>query len=332
VKKKLIWCAVAFSLVGGFFCWSLYHFLTTPGPQLKQPVIVFVPGGTTLWETTQLLVSEGLVTNGRFFSWWARLTGVDRKIKNGEYEFTNSLSPVEILRRLTEGKGLRHTVTITEGMTLKQIVALLAAKGLGSEESFLCLNTDQTFLARWGLPSQGIEGYLYPDTYYFSWLASPEEILGRMIERFYTVLKPDMYRRATALALSVHEVITLASLIEKETGADIERPLVSAVFHNRLRKGIPLQCDPTVIYGLDDFDGNLTREHLQTLTPYNTYLLRGLPPGPIANPGLKSILAALQPASQNYLYFVAKGDGTHEFSSDLATHNRAVQRFQKRQS
>ena len=220
-------------------------------------------------------------------------------------------------------------VTITEGMTLKQIATLLATKGLGAEESFLCLNADQAFLERWGLPSQGMEGYLYPDTYYFSWLASPEEILGRMIERFYTVLRPDMYRRAAALDLSAHEVITLASLIEKETGTDAERPLVSAVFHNRLKKGIPLQCDPTVIYGLDHFDGNLTRAHLQTPTPYNTYLLRGLPPGPIANPGLKAILAALQPADQNYLYFVARGDGTHEFSSDLATHNRAVQRFQK---
>ena len=329
MKKKLIWCAVAIFLIGGFFCWDLYHFLTTPGPELKQPIILFVPRGTTLWETTQLLVSEGLVTNGRLFSWWARLTGVDRKVKNGEYEFTDSLSPSEILRRLTEGKGLRHIVTITEGMTLKQITALLAAKGLGAEESFLCLNTDPAFLARWGLPSQGMEGYLYPDTYHFSWLASPEEILGRMIERFYTTFRPDMYRRAASLALSVHEVMTLASLIEKETGTDSERPLVSAVFHNRLRKGIPLQCDPTVIYGLDHFDGDLTRAHLQTPTPYNTYLLRGLPPGPIANPGLKAILAALQPASQNYFYFVARGDGTHEFSSDLATHNRAVQRFQK---
>lgn len=329
MKKKLILYTVALFLTGSFFCWYLYLFLTTPGPRLKQTVIVFVPKGTTLWETTQLLVSEGMVTDGRLFSWWARLTGADRKIKNGEYEFTDPLSPLEILRRLTEGRGLRHVVTITEGMTLKQIAALLATKGLGAEESFLCLNADQAFLERWGLPSQGMEGYLYPDTYYFSWLASPEEILGRMIGRFYTVLRPDMYRRAAALDLSAHEVITLASLIEKETGTDAERPLVSAVFHNRLKKGIPLQCDPTVIYGLDHFDGNLTRAHLQTPTPYNTYLLHGLPPGPIANPGLKAILAALQPADQNYLYFVARGDGTHEFSSDLATHNRAVQRFQK---
>ena len=132
--------------------------------------------------------------------------------------------------------------------------------------------------------------------------------------------------------MSPHEVVTLASLVEKETGAAAERPLVSAVFHNRLKKGMLLQCDPTVIYGIANFDGNLTRLHLQTPTPYNTYVNPGLPPGPIANPGLQALLAALNPVDGPYLYFVARGDGTHEFSSDLATHNRAVQRFQKGRS
>ena len=177
-----------------------------------------------------------------------------------------------------------------------------------------------------------MEGYLYPDTYQFSWSASPEEILGRMVERFYTAVSPAMYRRAAAMDLSLHQVITLASLIEKETGAATERTLVASVFYNRLRQGIPLQCDPSVIYGLDKFDGNLTRQHLLTPTPYNTYLFRGLPPGPIASPGLEAILAALNPARLDYLYFVARGDGTHVFSSDLATHNRAVQRFQRGRS
>jgi UPF0755 protein len=197
------------------------------------------------------------------------------------------------------------------------------------------LNTEPHFLARWGLPPQGLEGYVYPDTYHFSWLASPEEIVGQLVARLYTALSPDLYRRAATLGLSMHEVLTLASLIEKETAVAEERTLVSAVFHNRLRKRMPLQCDPTVIYGLirlDQFDGNLTRQHLRTPTAYNTYLLPGLPPGPIASPGIESIRAALHPAENTYLYFVARGDGTHVFSSNLAEHNRAVQYFQKRQS
>jgi UPF0755 protein len=156
--------------------------------------------------------------------------------------------------------------------------------------------------------------------------------LGRMAERFYATINSAMYRQAAALDLSMHQVITLASIIEKETGAPAERPLVAAVFYNRLRKGMPLQSDPTVIYGITHFDGNLTRQHLLTPTPYNTYLFHGLPPGPIASPGLESLLAALYPAERDYLYFVAKGDGTHVFSSDLNTHNRAVQRFQRRHS
>jgi UPF0755 protein len=306
-----------------------YRFLTTPSPPLPHPVIVFVHKGMTMQMIAQRLVSANVIPYARLFAWWARLTGADRQIKSGEYYFTTPLSPLALLRILTSGESLHHTVTMTEGMTFKQVVTLLAAQGLGTEENFLCLNSDPTFLAVWGLPPQGIEGYLYPDTYRFSWLTPPEEILGQMIEHFYAALNPTMYHQAAALGLSMQQVITLASIIEKETSSPAERPLVAAVFYNRLRKGMPLQSDPTVIYGIEHFDGNLTRQHLLTPTPYNTYLFRGLPPGPIASASLESILAALHPAAQDYLYFVSKGDGTHVFSSDLNTHNRAVQRFQR---
>jgi UPF0755 protein len=330
VKKFFILCVLGLILALGIASWYAYRFLVSPGPPLPQPVIVLVPKGISLRAISQELAEQGLVTNGTLFSWWARWTGADRKIKTGEYEFTEALSPIDLLERLQIGQGLRVVVTIPEGFTFRQIVTALAAKGLGSAESFFCLNTDPDFLEKWGLPPQGMEGYLFPDTYYFSRFASAEEVLETMIGRFYGMFKPEMYRQADALDFSVHQVVTLASLIEKETGVAPERPLVSAVLHNRLRKGIPLQCDPTVIYGIEDFDGNLTRQHLRTLTPYNTYMIRGLPPGPIANPGLKSLLAAMQPAQEDYLYFVAKGDGSHQFSSDLASHNRAVQQYQKR--
>jgi UPF0755 protein len=328
VKRSLIISVITLSCICVFAGWRLYDFLTKPGPKLSHAVIIFVPQGATLRVTAQLLAAEGIITNARLFTWWAQFTGADRKLKSGEYLFTMPLSPLTLLRVLTSGEGLRHVVTVTEGTTFRQVVTLLAEKGLGTEEQFLCLNSDPTFLSAWGLPPQGLEGYLYPETYHFSWLESPEEILGRMVERFYTALSPAMYRQVAARGLSLHEVITLASLIEKETGTGAERALVAAVFHNRLRKGMPLQCDPSVIYGLNGFDGNLTRQHLLSPTPYNTYLFRGLPPGPIASPGLESILAALNPAKLDYLYFVARGDGTHVFSSDLDAHNRAVHRFQ----
>lgn len=332
MKKGLLWGLFALLLGVGVFGWYVHSALTTPGPSHSYPIVVLIPPGAQVRTIVRGLVSEGVLANSVVFSWWARLTNADRKIKSGEYEFTEPLSPLELLRRLTQGESRGRIVTIPEGKTIKEVAAILADKGLGTTESFLCLNTDPAFLDRWGLPPQGMEGYLFPDTYYLSRFATPEEILGKMIERFYHVFTSAMYRQADHLNMSPHEVVTLASLVEKETGATSERPLVSAVFHNRLKKGMLLQCDPTVIYGIENFDGNLTRLHLRTPTPYNTYVIPGLPPGPIANPGLHSLLATLQPADRPYLYFVGKGDGTHEFSSDLASHNRAVQQFQKRRS
>ncbi len=321
-------CCCVISLAG----WSFYKFLTTPGPPLSFPVRVFIPERSTLRKTAELLAREKLIWNWRLFSLWARFTGEDRKIQGGEYMFTTALSPLDLLRILTRGETVRYIVTVTEGMTFHQVVALLAAKGLGVEEQFSCLNADPQFLALWWLPPQGMEGYLYPATYQFSHRTSPEEILARMVERFYAALSPLTYQKIESSGFSVHQIVTLASLIEKETAVGSERNLVSAVFHNRLRQGMPLQCDSSVIYGIPGFYGNLTRQHLLTPSPYNTYLFRGLPPGPIANPSIESMLAALNPAPSNYLYFVAKGDGTHEFSVDLSTHNRAVRRFQKGQS
>ena len=332
MMRRLITGALFSVCVFGFASWLFYRFLTTPGPVLSYPVRIFIPERSTLRATAQLLAAEKLISNWRLFSLWARVTKADRKIQSGEYMFTTALSPLALLRILTQGENLRLTITIIEGMTFKQVAALLAAKGLGAEEQFLCLNDDPWFLSVWGLPPEGIEGYLYPATYQFSRRAMPEEILGHMVARFYTSISPAMYRKAESLGLSVHRVITLAALIEKETGAATERNLVSAVFYNRLRQGMPLQCDSSVIYGIPEFDGNLTRQHLLTPSPYNTYLLRGLPPGPIANPSTESVLAALNPVKSDYLYFVAKGDGTHEFSADLTSHNRAVRRFQKGRS
>ena len=330
--KKYLFFAGLFvtCLSGGVAGWFGYTFLTTPGPSLSYPVTILVKKGAPLQMVAQNLHAEGLLTNPRFFRLWARLNGRDRGMKTGAYLFTTPLSPLALLDRLEQGSVLRQSVTIPEGFTFAQIAVLLEEKGLGAAESFLCLNIDPQFLASWGLPANSLEGYLYPATYQFSVYASAEEILGTMIARFYTAVDVDMYRRAAELGLSLHELVTFASLVEKETGAAVERPLVASVFHNRLRKGIRLQCDPTVIYGIKDFDGNITRRHLRMPGPYNTYVIRGLPRGPIANPGLAALQATLYPTKSDYLYFVARGDGTHQFSTSLAEHNRAVRRFQKR--
>jgi peptidoglycan lytic transglycosylase G len=332
MRKGLFVSVVMLACGMGLLSWRLYAFLTTPTPLPSSPVLVFVHQGESLQTIARRFASAGAITNATLFAWWSRLVGKDRSLKSGEYELRTPLSPLALLQILTKGSGTRHTVTITEGMRLKEIASLLAKKGFGSEESFLCLNSDPDFLAAWGLPPEGMEGYLYPDTYYFSWLTSPEEIFGHMILRLYKAVSPDLYRQAEAQGQSWHQTLILASLIEKETSIAEERRLIAAVFHNRLRQGMPLQCDSSVIYGLPEFDGNLTRQHLQTPSLYNTYLIRGLPPGPIASPGIESIRAALNPAQSNYLYFVARGDGSHVFSSDLATHNQAVHRFQARRS
>ena len=319
-------------LIGGSVAWFGYRALMTPGPPLPQPVRFFVQKGSPLDAIARHLHTEGVLNQVWVFRLWARWSGMDRRIKPGEYLFPKALSPLELLTRLSQGQLVRRTITIPEGFSLVQIAQLLEQRGFGAAESFLCLNADPEFLADWRLPANSLEGYLYPATYQFSVRAPAREILGRMIARFYAAWEPVLERRAAELGLSLHEVVTLASIIEKETGQVAERPLIAAVIHNRLNRGIRLQCDPTVIYGIKNFDGNLTRHHLQTPTPYNTYVIRGLPPGPIANPGLAALRAALYPANTDYLYFVARGDGTHHFSVSLAEHNRAVRRFQRQRS
>lgn len=332
VKKilPLITCLVIG--VSGLTACYVYARLNTPGPPLAAPARLFIAPGSTLQQTAQMLVAEGILASVQPFRFWAQFTGKDHSIQSGEYILETPLTPLRLLETLTQGQVIHHMVTLPEGLTLKQIARRLEDHGFGPQEQFLSLSTSPQFLAKWDLQEYGLEGYLYPDTYFFSKQSAAEDILERMVARLSEVFTPAMQRQARELGFSQHEVLTLASLVEKETGAAEERPLIAGVFHNRLRQNIPLQCDPTVIYGIPNFDGNLTRRHLRTPTPYNTYMFTGLPPGPIASPGLAAIQAVLSPAQTDYLYFVARGDGTHVFSTRLADHNRAVRRFQKRGS
>jgi UPF0755 protein len=308
---------------------ALIYFIDywTPN-QSRYPVEIRVEQGDSLATVVRKLRDQQLIANGFLFSLWARLNGVEKKIHQGLYRFETRVPPREILDRLVTGRGIFQTVTIPEGLTVKEIAELLEKMQIASGDKFIAEAGNANLLATLGLNEKGLEGYLFPSTYHFTPSTPEKDIIVTMAEQFRKVSLPVLNQRGGTTSLTSHEILTLASIIEKETGIESERPLVSAVFHNRLQRQMPLQSDPTVIYGLKNFNGNLTRKNLQEPTPYNTYRIAGLPLGPICNPGLSSIRAALQPAQVSYIYFVSKNDGTHLFSETIEAHNQAVKTYQ----
>ena len=292
---------------------------------------VSIPRGSTFKQVARILDGEKLLRSPTRFYLMAKILGTTDRVRAGEYVLSTSMLPQEILQKLVRGEVVKYRVTIPEGYNIRQIAAYLERKRIvDGQEEFLKLAFSPEFAASLWIEGKGVEGYLFPDTYLLPKGFPPEEVIKTMVRNFQRVYQPDFSRRAAELGLTDREIVILASIIEKETGLPEERPLVSAVFHNRLKSGIPLCSDPTVIYGLDDFDGNITREDLTRETSYNTYLIQGLPPGPISNPGRSSIWAALYPAPVKYLYFVSRNDGSHHFSTNLKEHNMAVWRYQKR--
>ncbi len=309
---------------------GVYAYYQLPYDDLERPVRVVVPEGATFDQTAKLLDDRGVVRFPLLFSQVARLLGKDRDIRAGEYTLHSSMSPREVLQRLSRGEVALHKITVPEGLTVKQIASLLEEKGLASREEILEASAEAGFLRTLGIEEDSLEGYLFPDTYFFAMGLAPREILRAMVRRFMSAYDPVLRARQAGKGWSLHKVVTLASIVEKETGSRKEMPLIASVLINRLSRGMPLQCDPTVIYGIEDFDGNLTRKDLRRPNPYNTYLNKGLPPGPICNPGLDALKAVLYPADTSYLYFVSRNDGTHLFSRTLKEHNRAVEKYQKR--
>ena len=292
--------------------------------------VVVIPDGSTFQHVATLLEREGLVKSSFSFVLFGKSQSADRKVHAGEYELNPGMTPAEILAILLNGQVLLHSLTIPEGLTIVQIADLAAQDGFADRAEFLRLAKDRTFIASFGVKAETLEGYLYPDTYKFPRGIKTREVLVAMVEQLKQVVGPDLLARVQEQKMTMHEVLTLASVIEKETGSGSERPEISAVFHNRLKKHIPLQSDPTVIYGLPAFDGNLHKKDLSSPSPYNTYRVQGLPPGPIANPGIQAIRATLYPSNSSYLYFVSRNDGTHQFSATLIEHNKAVEKYQKR--
>ena len=299
-------------------------------PDLAPQKVVVIPEGATFQQAAALLEREQLIRSRPVFLLLGKLQEADRKIHPGEYELNAAMTPADILSKLILGRVILHAVTIPEGYTFKQIADVLAEHRITDRAEFLGLAVDGVFLKTLGISAETVEGYLYPDTYRFTRPTTAKDVMRVMVNQFSQVMTQEWQTRAKDIHLTVHEVLTLASVIEKETGAGEERPHISSVFHNRLKKHIPLQSDPTVIYGLPNFDGNLHKKDLSHPNPYNTYRWAGLPPGPIANPGAQSIRAALYPMPSAYLYFVSKNDGTHQFSATLVEHNKAVEKYQKR--
>jgi UPF0755 protein len=271
-----------------------------------------------------------LIKSRLAFVWLARYQSADRKIHAGEFELNPSMTPADILARLSVGQVVLHPVLVPEGLTMVQVADIFGQQGLVDRQELLRLMKDPAFIASLGIHADTLEGYLYPDTYKFPKGVTPKQVITAMVEHLRQVYGPDLETRAQELKMTQHEVLTLASVIEKESGSNGEREDISAVFHNRLKKHIPLQSDPTVIYGLPNYDGNIHKKDLLSPSPYNTYRVTGLPPGPIANPGIQSIRATLYPSNSRALYFVSKNDGTHQFSATLAEHNEAVEKYQKR--
>ena len=305
--------AAAAALVGSTGC----------GSSNGGTVRVTIPTGSSFTTAVDSLSHAGVISSPRLFSFYASVRKRDRALKAGTYAFERGASWNTVLDALTRGKGLVHTVTIPEGFSLASIAPLLGRALSVPPESVMVAASDSSLRHRLDVPTPTLEGYLFPDTYTFAEGTSPEEAVNVLVARFEKVWKPEWTARLQQLAMSRHDVITLASIIEKEARLDEERPVISAVYHNRLKRGMLLQADPTVQYALGRHVDRVLYKDLEVDSRYNTYKHPGLPPGPIASPGAASIQAALYPANVPYLYFVADPDGHHEFRETYAEHTEA---------
>lgn len=324
--------SVFYFLVVVFICTSIlavihtYTFITTPSNP-PESLLMEIKPGTSAWEISRPLEEKGVITDSLMFMAIATGTGKVTHLQAGTYVFEGRHYPLDIMHILFKGRTLKYRITIPEGSTIFDIASIVAETGLLSREEFFNSAQDPETTAFFGIDAPSMEGFLYPDTYYLAPHMTPREIMGKMVERFHEVFTGDMLRRAQELDMSVVQVVILASIIEKEAVLSREMPIISSVFHNRLKCGMRLQSDPTAIYGIDGFRRRISSKDLKRDTPYNTYRYGGLPPGPICNPGVKAISAALWPADTKYLFFVSQGNGTHYFSRSHTEHRDAIRKM-----
>jgi len=332
--RKLFAAMLVLGLAAAGAAWWMHTRIGTPYRGFAgEDVFVELPAGTSVAAMADRLAAAGVVPDALTFRIAARLSGQERRLQAGEYRFTEAATTNEVLARLARGDVFVMPITFREGLTIREMAAVFDASGLGTADAFLTASRRVDLIQNVDPDADDLEGYLFPSTYTLARHTSADELVQAMVREFTAAFDADLRAEAVAAGMSVREVVTLASVVERETGAPQERPMVAGVFLNRLRIGMPLQTDPTVIYAMmrtGRWNGNITRADLQMDHPYNTYRNRGLPPGPIAAPGRASLEAVLRPADVPYLYFVSRNDGTHVFSATLADHNRAVNEFQRR--
>lgn len=330
--KKLALLVLVLLLAGATAAFVVYARVGQPfrGYPADAQHVEIVPGAGTR-AIGDALVSAGVVRDTLTYRVAVWLSGDARRLKAGEYRFDRPMTAREVVDKIARGDVDLVRITFREGLTIADMAALFEAQGLGTASAFRDAARNVTAIADLDPLATDLEGYLFPETYAVSRRVDAATLVAAMVQRFRVVLTQDLRDAAGARGLTVRQFVTLASIVEKETGATSERAMVAAVYANRLKIGMGLQCDPTVIYALQragKFDGNLRRDDLAFDSPYNTYRYAGLPPGPIAAPGQASLEAAARPADVNYLYFVSRNDGTHAFAASLDEHNRNVQKFQ----
>jgi UPF0755 protein len=292
---------------------------------------VDIPGGSGTRAIGERLVAAGVVRDPVTFRFALWMSGHARVLKAGEYRFEQPMTPLDVIGKLARGDVYVVNVTFPEGLTIEEMSAIFASHGLGSASAFVDAANDVSLIRALDPAAQNLEGYLFPDTYPLPRRADAPRLIRAMVQGFERVLTPALRSAVEARGLSIHQAVTLASIVEKESARTDERPIVAGVYLNRFRIGMALQCDPTVIYALrraGTYTGNLHHDDLAFDSPYNTYRYPGLPPGPIASPGRASLEATVHPADVDYLYFVSRNDGSHEFARTLDEHNRNVQKYQ----
>lgn len=306
-------------------------FIMNPASSNKVYKELLIPEGSSFRTVAAELKKNGLITDKTTFIILGKLKGVTRKIRTGFYSFHTGMKPLDIIEILRRGKIIEYQVVLPEGFDIEKVADAVSKSGVVTREEFMAKAKNPEYVKGLGLEGNTLEGYLFPATYFFPKGITVDGMIKQMVSKYHAVFNDSLKARAEEIGMTELQVVTMASLIEKESAVDSERLLISAVFHNRLKQGIPLQCDPCVIYALQrhgKYFGDLNKKNLRFKDPYNTYVYKGLPPGPIGNPGKQSIAAALYPADVDYIYFVSKNDGTHFFSNNLSAHNRAVHLYQ----
>jgi len=305
-------------------------FLALPANAARGSLQVDIQPGMGAVAIGRLLSSKGVVGSARGFYLLCRIRRIGNKLRAGEYVFSSLSTPRQILDQIVNGRVIIHRVTLPEGSTVRDVAKAIERQGLGTEKEIIRLAQDKAFINTLGLQAPSLEGYLFPETYHFQRNQDGHAILKTMVHTFRLHFSEMWKKKASETGLSIQNVVIMASIVEKEAMVDSERPIIAAVFFNRLRLDMPLQSDPTAIYDLPGFYGTITWSHLKRQSPYNTYFVKGLPAGPICNPGAKSLKAVLYPEKVRYLYFVSNNDGTHHFSETIEEHRQAVARYREK--